>query len=80
MRKVIVTKKNEDSFEWTHDSPIDLLRTIDELLHNKDLEIIIGENSEGNRYFLKINKCRVDEEYDADRTRSILEGDMFNWL
>lgn len=73
MRRVIVTKKNENSFDWSRSSATDLLRTIDELLHDKGLELVIGDDGTSD-YPLRIDKCKVDEEYDPERARLVLYG------
>lgn len=74
MRRVIVTKKNKDSFVMTDTISSDILETIDRLLHDKDLELVVGDEGGSSDYTLRIDKCRVDEEYDAGRAHIVLYG------
>jgi hypothetical protein len=72
MRRIIITKENENSFTTTDNA--DILETIDILLHDMDLELVIGDGGGSSDYTVRIDKCRVDEEYDVDRTRTVLYG------
>ncbi len=72
MRRVIVTKENADSFitvSYTH-----LLESIDRLLHDGDLVVVIGDVGGSSDYILRIDKCKVDEEYDKGRAHTALYG------
>jgi hypothetical protein len=74
MRRIIVTKKNKNSFIMTDTVSSDVLKTIDRLLHDRDLELVIGDEGGNSDYMIKIDKCREDEEYDADRAHTVLYG------
>ena len=78
MRYQTVRKGNEHEFvylssaEYAKCSGISkMLEKIDKMLHDKDLEIVIGG---WLNFFLRIDHCEVDEEYDMERTRAILYG------
>ena len=72
MKRIIVTEKNESSFvSMEH---YDMLEKIDRLLHDRDLELVLGDVGGSSDYLLRIDKCRVDEEYDEGRTHIVLYG------
>lgn len=71
MRKVTVTERNQDSFEWTDSYTEALLATFDELLHSRGLELVIGDGA-GSCYPLRIDPVREDGEYDHENTHKVL--------
>lgn len=73
MRRMIITKENRDSFA-TMDDTTSVLKAIDKLLHDRDLELVVGDEGGSSDLLIKIGKCREDEEYNINRTQTVLYG------
>ena len=72
MKRIIVTEKNESSFAVA-EGEASILKSIDILLHDNSLELVIGDDGSSD-YLLRIDKCKVNEEYDKDRAHTVLYG------
>lgn len=74
MRKVVVNSKNFGSFGNLSHTSAEVLAAVDELLHDKGLELVLGDNGSADSYMFKIEPVKEDGEYDKEKTISILFG------
>ena len=71
MREVRVTDKNRHRFTMSDTYSGDVLKVIDELLHSKGLEIVMGEDGSSD-YAIAIVPTQEDGEYDEENTHNIM--------
>lgn len=71
MKKVTILNKNTEPFVVAQNNVASVLETVDELLHDRGLELIIGDDG-NNGHHLRIGQTTVDEEYDNIKTQCIL--------
>jgi len=71
MRRVRVTDENSKHFTWCDTHTQAMIEAIDEMLHDKGLELVLGDDGSSD-HALAIVPTQEDGEYDHENTKRVM--------